>query len=172
MTIHRSNCALTGMLLSAALGCAGSTGALHTRFAAVHNTLTTMGVSQLGPLSEGSLAEGATARFPVELDARCHTFVAFTGARDVELNVLDANNQRVAGDNTRDAQGTVQFCPTVRGRYTLALRMVDSLVSSFPSSACLSFAMCHVQCRLMPFINLRFGGGELWDLSLSLISGS
>ncbi|MDB4930093.1 MAG: hypothetical protein JWM10_2577 [Myxococcaceae bacterium] len=126
MMTHRSNPALTGMLLGAALGCAGSSGALHTRFSAVHNTLTTMGVSQLGPLSEGSLAEGATARFPVELDARCHTFVAFgDGARDVELNVLDANNQRVAGDNTRDAQATVQFCPTVRGRYTLALRMAD-----------------------------------------------
>ncbi len=125
MTNHRSNRALTGMLLSAAVGCAGSN-ALHTRFSAVHNTLTTMGVSQLGPLSEGSLAEGATARFPVELDARCHTFVAFgDGARDVELNVLDANNQRVAGDNTRDAQATVQFCPTVRGRYTLALRMAE-----------------------------------------------
>ena len=126
MTIHRSNRALTGMLLSAAMGCAGSSGALHTRFSAVHNTLTTMGVSQLGPISEGSLAEGATARFPVDLAARCHTFVAFgDGARDVELNVLDANNQRVAGDTTRDAQATVQFCPTVRGRYTLALRMAD-----------------------------------------------
>ena len=125
MTNHRSTRALTGMLLSAAVGCAGSN-ALHTRFSAVHNTLTTMGVSQLGPLSEGSLAEGATARFPVELDARCHTFVAFgDGARDVELNVLDANNQRVAGDSTRDAQATVQFCPTVRGRYTLALRMAE-----------------------------------------------
>lgn len=125
MTNHRSTRALTGMLLSAAVGCTGSN-ALHTRFSAVHNTLTTMGVSQLGPLSEGSLSEGATARFPVELDARCHTFVAFgDGARDVELNVLDANNQRVAGDSTRDAQATVQFCPTVRGRYTLALRMVE-----------------------------------------------
>ncbi len=125
MTNHRSTRALTGMLLSAAVGCAGSN-ALHTRFSAVHNTLTTMGVSQLGALSEGSLAEGATARFPVELDARCHTFVAFgDGARDVELNVLDANNQRVAGDSTRDAQATVQFCPTVRGRYTLALRMAE-----------------------------------------------
>ncbi|MBK6531319.1 MAG: hypothetical protein IPF99_17415 [Deltaproteobacteria bacterium] len=125
MTNHRSTRALTGMLLSAAVGCAGSN-ALHTRFSAVHNTLTTMGVSQLGALSEGSLAEGATARFPVELDARCHTFVAFgDGARDVELNVLDANNQRVAGDTTRDAQATVQFCPTVRGRYTLALRMAE-----------------------------------------------
>jgi hypothetical protein len=125
VTNHRSTRALTGMLLSAAVGCAGSN-ALHTRFSAVHNTLTTMGVSQLGALSEGSLAEGATARFPVELDARCHTFVAFgDGARDVELNVLDANNQRVAGDSTRDAQATVQFCPTVRGRYTLALRMAE-----------------------------------------------
>lgn len=125
MTIHRSNRALTALLLGTTLGCSGG-GILHTRFAAVHNTLTTMGVSQLGPISQGSLAEGATARFPVELDARCHTFVAFgDGVRDVELNVLDANNQRVAGDNTRDSQATVQFCPPMRGRYTLALRMAD-----------------------------------------------
>jgi hypothetical protein len=126
VTIQRSNRALTALLFALPLGCAGAAGGLHTRFAAVHNTLTTMGVSQLGPISEGSLAEGATARFPVDLAARCHTFVAFgDGARDVELNVLDANNQRVAGDATRDAQATVQFCPTVRGRYTLALRMVE-----------------------------------------------
>ena len=126
MTMLRSNRALNGLVLLAAAGCTSATASLHHRFAAVHNTLTTMGVSQLGPLSEGSLAAGATARFPVELDARCHTFVAFThGPRDVELQVLDANNQRVAVDGTRDAQATVQFCPTVRGRYTLALRMAD-----------------------------------------------
>ena len=126
MTMLRSNRALNGLVLLAAAGCTSATASLHHRFAAVHNTLTTMGVSQLGALSEGSLAAGATARFPVELDARCHTFVAFThGPRDVELQVLDANNQRVAVDGTRDAQATVQFCPTVRGRYTLALRMAD-----------------------------------------------
>ena len=126
MTMLRSNRALNGLVLLAAAGCTSATASLHHRFAAVHNTLTTMGVSQLGALSEGSLAAGATARFPVELDARCHTFVAFThGPRDVELQVLDANNQRVAVDGTRDAQATVQFCPTVRGRYTVALRMAD-----------------------------------------------
>lgn len=114
-------CALLGLL-----GCTSS-GGLQGRFTAVHNTLHAMGLSQVGHLSEGSLSEGATQRFPMDLEAQCYSFVAFggDGARDVDLSILDANNNRVANDDTHDTQAVVRFCAPARGRYTLAVRMAD-----------------------------------------------
>jgi len=100
-------------------------GGIQSRFTAVHNTLESLGISQLGHISEGSLAEGGRTQFPLDLQARCYTFVAFgsDGARDVDLEVFDANNTRVAGDTAHDAQAAVTWCPRVAGRYNLALRM-------------------------------------------------
>jgi len=54
-----------------------SSGAVHGRFAAVHNTMVALGLNQLGHISEGSLGEGATVNLPVELTAQRYTFVAF-----------------------------------------------------------------------------------------------
>ncbi|MBK6534522.1 MAG: hypothetical protein IPF99_34700 [Deltaproteobacteria bacterium] len=93
-------------------------GAVHSRFSAVHNTMVSLGMNQLGHLSEGSLFEGGTVNLPVELEAQCYTFVAFggEGSRDVDLSLLDASNNRVAGDATRDAQAAVRWCARARGR--------------------------------------------------------
>lgn len=114
------------LCLAGVLGCTSS-GGIRGRFAAVHNTMVSLGLNQLGHLSEGSLSEGATANLPVDLEAQCYTFVAFgsDGARDIDLSVLDSNSHRVAGDNVRDAQAAVHWCPTARGRYTLSLRMAS-----------------------------------------------
>lgn len=127
MTIRRTRRWGAGLglaLTAAALGCT-STGGIHRRFTAVHNTLDSMGINQLGPLSEGSLGEGGRVAFPLDLQARCYTFVAFgaEGARDVDLEVLDANNARVAADNTHDPQAALTYCVRTAGRYNLALRM-------------------------------------------------
>ncbi len=64
-----------------------STGGIQPRFTAVHNTLASLNIAQLGSLSEGSLSEGGRVQFPLELQARCYTFVGFggDGARDVDL---------------------------------------------------------------------------------------
>jgi hypothetical protein len=119
--------ALAGLAVTASLGggCSSSSGAIQGRFSAVHNTMVSLGLSQLGHLSEGSLAEGGTVSFPLDLEPQCYTFVAFggDGARDVDLSVLDANSARVAGDSTRDMQAVVRYCATTRGRYNLVLRM-------------------------------------------------
>ena len=116
--------AVSGMFLALSAGCSGAA-STQGRFVAVHNAFVALGLNQVGHISEGSLAEGGTARFPMELDAQCHTFVAFggDGARDIDVSLLDANNQRVAGDTSHDSQATLQFCPPAHGRYTLALRM-------------------------------------------------
>ncbi len=116
--------ALSGLLLTLGVGCTGPL-TTHGRFIAVHNAFEAVGLSQVGHISEGSLGDGGTARFPMDLENQCYTFVAFAGGgvRDVDVTLLDANNQRVAGDTSHDTQASVQFCPTARGRYTLALRM-------------------------------------------------
>lgn len=115
---------LGALMATLALSCT-SGGGIRSRFTAVHNTLETLGINQLGHLSEGSLAEGGRAQFPMDLQARCYTFVAFGagGARDVDLEVFDANNTRVANDASHDAQAAVTFCARAAGRYNLALRM-------------------------------------------------
>jgi hypothetical protein len=120
-----SRLAIPGLFLALAVG--GCSGAASTqgRFVAVHNAFDALGLNQVGHISEGSLGEGGTARFPMELEGQCYTFVAFggDGARDIDVTILDANNQRVAGDSSHDAQASVQFCPPTRSRYTISLRM-------------------------------------------------
>lgn len=115
---------LGAAMAALALSCTGSAG-IQPRFTAVHNTLETLGIAQLGNISEGSLAEGGRVQIPVELQARCYTFVAFggEGARDVDLEVFDANNARVAGDTTHGTQAALTWCPRAAGRFNLALRM-------------------------------------------------
>jgi len=121
---NRATGRLSALCLLGAAACTSS-GGVHTRFSAVHNTMVSLGMNQLGHLSEGSLAEGATVNLPLDLEAQCYAFVAFGGqaARDVDLSVLDASNNRVAGDTTHDAQAALRWCARARGRYTLALRM-------------------------------------------------
>lgn len=108
-------------------GCTSAGSSLQNRFAAVHNTLHSMGLSQVGHISEGSLAEGATQRFAINLEAQCYSFVAFggNGARDIDLTVLDSSNNRVGNDDAHDTQAAVRFCAPARGRYTLAVRMAS-----------------------------------------------
>ena len=121
-----STAVLPSVLVALAAGCSGAASS-QGRFVAVHNAFESLGLNQVGHISEGSLGEGGTARFPMDLEAQCYTFVAFggDGARDVDVAVLDANNQRVAGDSSHDAQASAQFCPSARGHYTVTLRMAS-----------------------------------------------
>jgi hypothetical protein len=91
----------------------------------VHNAFTAIGLGQMGQVSEASLAEGAVARFAMDLEPQCYTFAAFggDGVRAIELTVTDSNSQRVATAAARDPQSTLQYCPTVRGRYTVGVLM-------------------------------------------------
>jgi hypothetical protein len=110
---------------AAAVGCTSS-GGLHSRFSAVHNTMVALGLNQLGHLSSGSLSEGETVNLPVDLEARCYTFVAFgSSVRDIDVGLLDANNTRVVGDTTHDSQAAVHHCITRAGHYVLAVRMAS-----------------------------------------------
>lgn len=106
--------------------CGGHASTLEPRYVAVHNALSAMGMTQSGPISEGSLSSGAEARISLELVAgRCYTFVVL-GERsvdDIGLRVVDAANQPVAEERNTDRQAAVQFCPRRAGDYQLVIAM-------------------------------------------------
>lgn len=100
-------------------------GELEPRYVAVHNTLAAMGLAQVGPIQQGSLAEGRETRVRLELGAQCTTIVALggPGVRDLDIALLDADDKPVAHDTTKEPQATIRSCPEVAGRYTLVVQM-------------------------------------------------
>jgi hypothetical protein len=101
------------------------TGELEPRYVAVHNTLAAMGLAQIGPIQQGSLAEGREARLRLDLGANCSTIVVIgsAGVRDVDVALLDADDKPVAHDTTKEPQATVRTCPETAGHYTLVVTM-------------------------------------------------
>jgi hypothetical protein len=101
------------------------TGELEPRYVAVHNTLAAMGLAQVGPIQQGSLAEGRETRLLLDLGAQCSTIVAIgsPGVRDLDIALLDADDKPVAHDTTREPQATVRVCPDAAAHYTLVVKM-------------------------------------------------
>jgi hypothetical protein len=116
---------LAGVIVLPA-GCAvGRPVEIEPRYVAVHNAFAAMGLAQVGPIHQGSLAEGREARFPVELPGQCVTVVAIgaAGVRDLDVALLDADDRVLAQDGTRDAQATTRICPDRGGRFTVVVKM-------------------------------------------------
>lgn len=113
-----------GALSCALAACTAAPNGAYTRMIAAHNALTTQGLSQVGPVSSSSLAEGQSFRVPSDLDAGCYTFMAFgaDGVRDIELTVVNAQGQSVAQENAHEPQAGVRFCPSSRGRFQVTAR--------------------------------------------------
>jgi len=108
------------------LACGASrTGELEPRYVAVHNALAALGLAQIGPIQQGSLAEGREVRLPLDLGAQCTTVVALgsTGVRDLDVALLDADDKPVARDTTKEPQATLRTCPEKAGRFTLVVKM-------------------------------------------------
>ena len=101
------------------------TGELEPRYVAVHNTLAAMGLAQVGPIQQGSLAEGRETRIRLDLGAQCTTIVAIggPGVRDLDVSLLDADDKPLAHDTTKEPQATLRTCPDKAGRYTLVVKM-------------------------------------------------
>jgi hypothetical protein len=102
----------------------GGTGALEPRFVAVHNAFAAMGLAEVGPIHEGSLAEGQEARVPLELPAGCTTVVAFggEGVRNVDATLKDARGQVVAHDTTNEPQAVLRACVESADSYVLVVK--------------------------------------------------
>jgi hypothetical protein len=101
-------------------------GALEPRFVAVHNALAAMGLAQVGPIREGTLAEGREARVPLELPAGCTTIVAIggDGVRDLDVTLLGPQGAPAAHDTTSEPQAVLRACFEAADSYVLVLRVV------------------------------------------------
>lgn len=95
------------------------------RYAAVHNTMTAMGLVQSGPLQRGSLAEGRESKLTVDLPQGCTTLVALGGAgvENVDLELTDSAGKAVAKDTTQDTEAVLRACVEEAGKYNLSVKM-------------------------------------------------
>lgn len=115
-------------VLGSFFACATSkTGELEPRYVAVHNAMAAMGLAQVGPIQQGSLAEGRETRLRLDLGAQCTTIVALggTGVRDLDVALLDADDKPVTHDTTKDPQAAIRTCPERAGKYTLVVKMTQ-----------------------------------------------
>jgi hypothetical protein len=105
----------------------GKSGEMEPRYVTVHNAFAALGMSQVGPIHQGSLAEGREARVRVELPPQCTTVVALgsSGVRDIDLVVLDPDDKPIAHDTTKDSQAVVRACAEKGGRFTLVVKMAQ-----------------------------------------------
>ncbi len=113
-------------LASSIAACGASRSAeIDPRFIAVHNTLTSMGLAQVGPVQQGTLVEGREARLPIELTAQCATLVTMggEGVRDLDAQLLDPHGNAVAKDASHEAQAVLRACVETAGTYTLVVKM-------------------------------------------------
>ena len=116
------------LVLGSFFACATSkTGELEPRYVAVHNAMAAMGLAQVGPIQQGSLAEGRETRLRLDLGAQCTTIVALGGAgvRDLDVALLDADDKPVTHDTTKDPQAAIRTCPERAGKYTLVVKMAQ-----------------------------------------------
>ncbi|MBX3189368.1 MAG: hypothetical protein KF819_20260 [Labilithrix sp.] len=114
------------LVLGGAIACSATrSGELEPRYVAVHNALAAMGLAQVGPIQQGSLAEGRETRLRLDLGAHCTTVIALgsAGVRDLDIALLDGDDKPVARDATHDAQATLRACPETAGRFTLVVKM-------------------------------------------------
>jgi hypothetical protein len=98
---------------------------LEPRYVALHNAFAAMGLAQVGPLQQGSLAEGRETRLNIELGSQCTTLVAMggQGVRDLDVTLLDPAGKPVAHDTTSEPQAVVRACVETAGTYTLLVKM-------------------------------------------------
>jgi hypothetical protein len=117
---------LMGALAACAMTRDVGSGALEPRFVAVHNALAAMGLAEVGPIHEGSLAEGQEARVALDLPSGCTTVVVFgsEGVRDVDATLRDARGQAVAHDTTREPQAVLRACVDGADAYVLVVKAV------------------------------------------------
>jgi hypothetical protein len=113
-----------GVLVACSATRDAASGALEPRFVAVHNALAAMGLAQVGPIHEGSLAEGQEARVSLDLPPGCTTVVAFggEGVRDVDATLRDAHGQAIAHDTTSEPQAVLRACVDGADAYVLVVK--------------------------------------------------
>ncbi len=90
----------------------------------MHNALAAMGLAQVGPIQQGSLAEGQAARITLQLPAGCVTVAAVgsDGMRDVDAALLDPRGSSLAHDTTSEPQAVLRACLDSADAYVLVVK--------------------------------------------------
>jgi len=124
MRIRTADFLAAALLISA---CSATKTEIDPRFVAVHNTLSSMGLAQIGPMQQGTLREGGEARVTVDLPAQCTTVVVIgsAGVKDVDLVVIDPQGNPLGHDATHGPEAVVRACAETAGTYTLAIKMAS-----------------------------------------------
>ena len=130
MMKHSSTAAFlsTSCMCLVLLAACGGDGGLESRFVAVHNTMSAMGLAQTGAISAGSLAEGDDVTLDQEFaPGECYTIVALgsSSVDDLDVVVRDEAGEEVASDSTRGREAAVQFCPERAGAHQVVVRMAE-----------------------------------------------
>jgi hypothetical protein len=118
--------ALVSVVAVVAPACSASRSApLDPRYVAVHNAFAAMGMSEIGPIQTGSLAEGRDARFEIAAPAGCVTVGAFGtgGVKDLDVEVFDAESRSLGRDAADGPDAVVRACPRAGGPVTVVVRM-------------------------------------------------
>ena len=107
-----------------------------SRLVAVHNVMRALGLTELGAVSQGWLAEGQQARLPMPLPAACATLVAFggSGTRQLEIELLGPDGSSVARSTARDAEAVLRACVERPGEYVAVVKMVSGAGDYIASS--------------------------------------
>jgi hypothetical protein len=120
---------VVGLAIFIAAGaCVGGSMTVAQRFAAVHNVLGPAGFAQLGPISEGELAQGQAADIPLPLTARqCYSITAFggPGVWDINAELLDGDGVPLASDGSRSPQASLHYCAERSGRHMLRVTVAS-----------------------------------------------
>lgn len=95
--------ALAWALCLAGVGACTSSGGVQGHFTAVHDTMVTLGSTSSGTSLKAPSARARHGYLPMELEARCYTFVAFggDGARDIDVSLLDGQNASASAATPR-----------------------------------------------------------------------
>ncbi len=119
----RNRWTLVGVVvLAVSLGCTAGSLSISQRLAAVHNAMAPAGFGQLGPISEGVLAQAETADIAMPLrSGDCYAISAFgdNGIWDLDVELLDADGVPLASDSARSPQASLFACPQGGSRFTL-----------------------------------------------------
>ncbi len=103
--------ALGLLLASTGLGCGG--GALESSFVAVHHSMSSMNLSQVGATQRGKLKKGAQASHSMKLErGKCYVVVGLggKGVENLDILIQDSDGNTVARDNTYDAYSSAKWC--------------------------------------------------------------
>jgi hypothetical protein len=117
--------AVATLLWVASCGSARDAGrALDPRFVAVHNAFAALGMAQIGPIQQGTLAEGHESRIGVALPQGCVTIAALggPGVRDLDATLLDSHGAPLAHDTTAEAQAVLRACVDAADTYVVVLK--------------------------------------------------